>query len=469
MDKEYLQQSLKSALEQADRLEADVKAENREPTDAEMRMYESFVNKAEGYKSQIDNLSKREKISEWAGESSGSAVKSSFDRIAFEGEGEIPGVTSTASGELYAVDGAYKGVGERKLQALKSGAYKDAVADYIRMTGLGRTMKGDAMKVLSEGTDPSGGFWIPPDYRPELIKRMSTMATVRPNASVYTTGTDGVTFPASSYTDDDKYTSGVRFSWRASSPLSSDIAEATNPVAGQQRIPVHLATAAIIATREQLEDNSFDLLGYINELLAESFALGEEDAFTNGDGVGKPVGFMQHPSASIANGSTGTVAGVTYSGNMILSGAAGAMAWGNSTTGILGTESSMPPQYEGGAMWYGTKATFASIRALNTGTANLPQWSLGDSYPNYANNHQASLLGYGVQKNQFMPAVSSTTTPLILANMKGYRVVDRVGLSIEVFREVYGLRDQVVIYARKRTGGLLTDYWKFKYMKSNNT
>jgi len=325
---------------------------------------------------------------------------------------------------------------------------------------------------LNEGSDPSGGFWLPPDFRPELVKKMSVMATVRPNARVYTTGTDHITFPSVNYngsTSDDTYanlfTSGVRFSWRGSNASTSDSSEATNPIAGQINIPVHLATAAIIMTREQLEDNSFDILGYISELGAEAYALGEEAAYTNGTGAGQPRGFLQHPAMGIAYSTYSAVAGVTYWGNQILSGTT-TIAWGGVTTGIIGTEAKLPAQYEPFAKWYGNKTTFASIRAINAGTATLPQWSLGDAYPNYSNGMSPSLLGYGLAKNQFMADPATSAKYLALGDLKGYYIVDRVGLSVEVFREVYGLRDQVVVYMRKRTGGDLVHYWRMKVLSS---
>jgi HK97 family phage major capsid protein len=476
--KEKLQASLKSVIDEADNLIKDVGT--REPTEAENARLAELSGKATGYKNQIDNLAKLEAAKAFGQESAGSYVAASFQREAMDGEGEIPGVSSDPkTGEMYAVDGQFKSIGQKKLDALKAGAYKDAFADYIRSEGLKRSMKGDAMKILSEGSDTSGGFWLPPDYRPDLIKKIAVMSTVRPNASVFTTGTDHITFPAVSYngssTDDtyaNLFTSGVRFSWRGSLGSTSDITESTNPIAGQINIPVHLATAAIILTREQLEDNSFDLLGYISNLGAEAFALGEESAYTNGTGAGQPQGFLQHPANITSTGNViaystyATRAGSTYWGNVIYSGST-TLTWGSATTGVIGTESQLPPQYETNAKWFGTKTTYAGIRAINAGTATLPQWSLGDAYPNYANGMNASLLGYSIVKNQFMPSSLATGYAyLSLADMSGYYIVDRVGLSVEVFREVYGLRDQVVVYMRKRTGGQLVHYWKTKVLTS---
>ena len=473
--KDNLQKSLKAVIEESDALIKDVGT--REPTDAENTKLAELAEKAAKLSGQIDNVSKIESIKELAGKSAGSYVAASFSREANPGEGDIPGVTSDPNGEMYAVDGQFKSMGEKKLEALKSGGYKDAFADYVRTAGLGRSMKGDAMKILNEGTDTSGGFWLPPDYRPDLIKRTATMSSVRQNASVFTTGSDHITFPQVQYTgasSDDAlatlFTSGTRFSWRGSNGSTSDYSESTNPIAGQINIPVHLATAAIIVTREQLEDNSFDLLGYIAMLGAEAFGLGEESAFTNGSGAGQPQGFMSHPAKAIAATTTSAVNGVTYTGTYIPTGTTTGLPTWTSTAGsgygITGLEADLPPQYETGAKWYANKKAYAAIRQINAGTSTLPQWALGDAYPNYANNMQASLLGYAIQKNQFMPAVGTDGNyPIALGDLKGYYIVDRVGLSVEVFREVYGLRDQVVIYMRKRTGGQLVKYWSMRFLK----
>jgi HK97 family phage major capsid protein len=470
--KEKLQAAFKAVLDESESLQNEVGTGL--PNAEQSKRMSELAAKANSLKTQIDDATALEAAKNWGSQSSGSVVAATFDREALPGEGEIPGVTADGkTGELYAIDGAFKSVGEKKLAALKSGSYKDAFAQYIRSAGLKRdySMKGDAMKVLNEGADPSGGFWIPPDFRPELVKKMATMSTVRPSASVYTTGTDHITFPSVNYngsTSDDTYanlfTSGVRFSWRGEYQ-SSDISEATNPIAGQISIPVHLATAAIILQRDQLEDNSFDILGYINSLGAEAFALGEESAFTNGTGSGQPQGFIKHPSMAIAYSTYSAVAGVTYWGNYVTTGTT-TVAWGGTTTGILGAEALLPPQYESGAKWYGNKSTFAAIRALNAGTATLPQWSLGDAYPNFSNNYSASLLGYSIQKNQFMDNAATSKYYLALGDMSGYYIVDRVGLSVEVNPYLLQLRDQVVVYMRKRTGGQLVHYWKFKVLTS---
>ena len=476
-----LQKQYKSILDEIDTIKKD-NGDLSSMSEVAIKKYTETLDKADVLFKKLELEDKEAKIRELAGKSAGSFVAASFVGEVPPGDGEMPGISMTEKGELYALDGAYKGMAEEKLNFLKSGKYTDSIVNYIRAKGDKNAMKGDAMKILSEGADPAGAFWVPPNFNPELIKKMAPYATVRPNAKVYTTGTDHITFPAVSYngsvTDDtyaQLFTSGVRFSWRGSIGSTADYSEATNPIAGQINIPVQLATAAIFLTREMAEDNSFDILGYISDLGAEAFAMGEENAFTAGTGAGQPRGFLQHPSNFNTTASTGqyisystynTVAGTTYWGNMVLTGST-LIAWGGSTSGVIGTEGQLPPQYEANSKWFASKATYTALRALNVGTATLPQWGFGSNWPNYTEGlNQQPLLGYPIVKNQFMPTAVTGHTYMVLGDMSGYFIVDRVGLSVEVFREVYGLRDQIVVYMRKRVGGDLVQYWKMKALSS---
>jgi len=80
-----------------------------------------------------------------------------------------------------------------------------------------------------------------------------------------------------------------------------------------------------------------------------------------------------------------------------------------------------------------------------------------------------TLLGYPIIKDAFLPNISSTTTPLVFGDLTGYWIADRVGITVEVLRELRALRDEVIIYARKRVGGQLVHDWRVKLMKSNDS
>jgi len=473
-----LTDSLKAVLDQADLLYP--KVQDGTATPEEMKTFKDLNDQTVIIKDKIDEAKRHEDLQAWGKTSNGEAVvPATFDRLALTEEGEIKGLTADPkTGEMMVLPGFDSEVGKKNLDALKSGAYLDFFTQRLRAQGNYKTagnwtsyIKGNAMKILNEGSFTAGEAWIPPDFRANLVQRMAVMTSVRPNATVMTTGSDHITFPQAVYTTDDLYSSPFRATWQGSGAQTSSPTEATNPVSGQIRIPVYLLTANIILQREQIEDNSFDLLGYITKIGAESYSLTQEDTYTSGNGVSKPFGFTVHPTASIANGSTSTINGTTYTGGEIFSGSSGALAWGGATgtpTGVYGTESVLPPQYEAGAAWYATKQTYSILRAVNAGTATLPQWFGGESWPNYANGMNASLLGYSIKKNQFMASVATSTTAqtptMMLGDMSGYWIADRVGFSVEVNPWIYQDRDQVLVYMRMRTGGQLVEYWKQKFL-----
>lgn len=474
MTPEELRKAYKAKVDEIKALKATY--ENGLPTEEQEKKEDALLADAQKMAKQIDRENALKSLKDFGEESQGSQVAQSFGRETLPGEGNIPGVTADPrTGEMYVAEKSMaRLLGAETLKTLKSGAYLDALDEYVRSEGLRRPMKGDAMKVLNEGQDTAGGFWIPPDYRNQLISKVATMTAIRPNATVITTGRDVVTFPKVTYTTDDKYTSGVRFDWNASGPQAADQNESTNPVAGVLNIPVHLATASIIVQRAQLEDNGFDLLGFITAKMAEAFGLGGEDAYITGDGTGKPQGLATHPTFGIAHGSTGVVAGETYTGGYIVSGLSAGLTWqgisnDEPTKGILGIEAALPPQYEANAKWYGTKNSYAVVRSL-VDSNKRPLWQQSDGmWANWVRGYPATLLGYPIAKSQFFTELASDSLSLYLGDMSAYYIVDRVALSVEVFRETLARRDQVLVYARMRTGGQLVDYWRMKALKAGTS
>lgn len=436
-------------------------------TDDQVKAFDKHLADASAAKRVIEQAQALKSLDAWRDEPAGELAASAewTDLETLPNEGVIPeivqdkvsvtvsatGTKSASGGELYALGK----MGETRLKILKSGEYKDAFVAAMRAKVTGHGIKASFMKVLQSGIDSQGGFWVPPDMRVEMIKKLATMATIRQYAFVFTTGSEVAVFPKTVYTADQRYTTGVRFNWTAEAP-SSDVSESTNPVAGQVRIPIFTAIAALTATRQNIEDTSFDLLGFLAENLGEAHALGENDAYINGSGVGMPEGVLKHPSVNVANG--------TADGMYIASGSASALAWGNANTGVFGVEAGLPPQYEDGARWFGNKKTYASLRALNAGSAGV-QWGLGEYYPSAQNGYNPTLLGSPITKDQFFPDVAGDAFPLLYGQMNGYYIPDRVGLSVEVLRETKALRDEVVIYSRKRTGGQLVKPWKLKALK----
>lgn len=249
-DLKTLQGELKSLLEKADEI---YRIEN--PTPEQVAEFKSATAAAKDKAAEVDAAKDLQNLKDWSKQSTGEAVvPASFDRLALNEEGEIKGISADPkTGEMFVLPGFNSDEGEKNLKALKSGAYLDYFAQSIRAKGNYKTagnwtshIKGNAMKILNEGSFTAGEAWIPPDFRAQLVQRMMTIVSVRPNATVMTTGSDHITFPQAVYTANDKYTSPFRASWMGSAAQTSSPSEGTNPVSGQIRIPVYLLTANII-------------------------------------------------------------------------------------------------------------------------------------------------------------------------------------------------------------------------------
>ena len=450
------QDLFRAAVGRADAIANAAKALGRNLTAEEMQAQRSAIKEAQALQVQLESDTILQGLKNWSSQSQGSFVGGSFmgedvSGASLSGYG-ITTDQGRANGELTVnedknLPDEYKFMAQEKLKAMKSGAYKDAFVERLRAKAADRrfnpanirdsAMKAMAMKVMQEGIDTSGGAWVPPDIRTDLIQKMATVPGVYNDVYKFTVGSDLVTFPVMRYTGDvDLYTSGVKPAWSVEAP-SSVPTETTNPISGIAELRVWVLTAWLAVTRSQLEDNIFDLLGHLTNQFGTNFPLFINNAYIQGDGVGKPLGILVDPLASTAYASNGM---------QVLSGTSNTLSWGDeagldsATQGVLGTEASLGAQYETGAKWYAKKQSYATLRGMVDGVGRS-KWASYDGYAPYVNGYPGSLIGYPIVKDQFMDAVGDGKHPLMLGNLSGYYAPQRVGLSVDVFREIYGLQD----------------------------
>lgn len=336
--------------------------------------------------------------------------------------------------------------------ATEQKGYPNAFEAYLRK-GLEfmRVHYPEDFKTLTVASDVAGGFLVPPEYNAELIKRIMTMAVVRQYARVAQTSRDVAQWPRINYTDAtdaDRYTSGVRFTWTGESPASSSVHRVTDPVFGLLSIPVNTAMASFPISNNLIEDGAFDIMGMASELLAEAFALGEDDAFINGTGAAQPRGILAEA------GQTGGIATVN-------SGSTSAPYF--TYAGLLNLEAALPSQYEANAVWLGRKATYNYIRQVQV-TANSEQlfWTYMVPEAN-TQTPPRMLLGYPIVKSEFMPvATGSGNYALLFGDLRGYLVLDRVGFSVQRLAERYAEDNITLLLARRRVGGQLIEPWRLR-------
>lgn len=327
--------------------------------------------------------------------------------------------------------------------AVQKKGYDGAFEAYLRK-GLGEMGPNDK-KTLSEGTDSAGGFLVPEDYQTELIKKVATNATIRSRARVGTTMRDVAKWPKLNYTTDDKYTSGVRMTWTGEVPSSSTVHRVTDPQFGLYSIPIHTAMASMPITNDLIEDSAFDIIGISSDLMAESFTLGENDAFINGSGLARPMGILTQVDgdgpASIASGTAATL----------------------TADGLISLIYGLPAQYESNAVTIFSKATEKVIRQLKA-TDNTYLWPVWSQGGNFAPAPR-ELLGFPTLRDEFMPAIAANAYPILHGDLRGYLILDRVGISVQRLSELYAETNITLLLARKRLGGQTIEPWRMKVQK----
>ena len=331
--------------------------------------------------------------------------------------------------------------------AVQQKGYAPAFEAYLRkgISDLGPTDR----KTLTEGVDTAGGFLVPEDFQADLIKKIAAQAVIRANARVVQTSRDMVKWPRVNLTSDDTYTSGVRLTWTGETPSSATVHRVTDPVFGNITIPVHTAMASMPLSNDLIEDSAFDVIGQSGDMLAEAFAIGEDNVFVNGTGAGQPMGFMAEVSTTADTTAPAYVA----------SGAAGTLT----ANGLIDLAFALPDQYDRNAKWYMAKGTEKVVRKLvgtTSGDYLFPGGGVG-----LERLTSPELLGYPIMRCVNMPALTTNAYPIAFGDMRGYIVADRVGFSVQRLTELYAETNITLLLARKRVGGYCAEPWRLRAQK----
>lgn len=149
--------------------------------------------------------------------------------------------------------------------------------------------------VLQEGVDADGGYLVPEEYNNRLIDVLDQENIMRKLATKITTSGEH------------------KINIAATKPAASWIEEGGALTFGdatfsQILLDAHKLHVAIKVTEELLYDNAFGLENYIITQFGKALANAEEDAFFNGDGVGKPLGlFAENGGGQIAETLTAAI------------------------------------------------------------------------------------------------------------------------------------------------------------------
>ena len=264
--------------------------------------------------------------------------------------------------------------------------------------------------VLQEGVDADGGYLVPEEYDHRLIDVLTEENIMRGIATKITTSGEhkiniAATKPAAAWIEE-----GGALSF----------GDATFD---QKILDAHKLHVAIKITEELLYDNAFGLENYIITEFGKALANAEEDAFLNGDGVGKPTGIFDKTKGGE---SIGTLTAALKSDD------------------ILDLIYKLKRPYRKNASFIMNDATLAQIRKLKDNNCQY-LWQ-----PSYQANEPDKILGYNIRTSAFAP-----TDAIAFGDYKYYNIGDRGSRSFKQLNELFAGNGMIGYVAKERVDGLL--------------
>ena len=264
--------------------------------------------------------------------------------------------------------------------------------------------------VLQEGVDADGGYLVPEEYDHRLIDVLTEENIMRGIATKITTSGEhkiniAATKPAAAWIEEGEALS---------------FGDATFD---QKILDAHKLHVAIKITEELLYDNAFGLENYIITEFGKALANAEEDAFLNGDGVGKPTGIFDKTKGGE---SIGTLTAALKSDD------------------ILDLIYKLKRPYRKNASFIMNDATLAQIRKLKDNNGQY-LWQ-----PSYQANEPDKILGYNIRTSAFAP-----TDAIAFGDYKYYNIGDRGSRSFKQLNELFAGNGMIGYVAKERVDGLL--------------
>lgn len=295
-----------------------------------------------------------------------------------------------------------------------SNSYKKSFWNAMR----DKSIRPDVMNSLKVGSDAEGGYLVPDEYEKTLVEGLEEENIFRKIAKVITTSSGDRKIPV------------VATKGTASWVDEEGVIDEKDDAIAQVSIGAYKLGTMIKVSDELLNDSVFDLESYITKEFARRIGNREEDAFFNGDGVGKPTG--------IFNATGGAEIGVTTANPTAIT-----------ADELLDLYHSLKAPYRKNAVWVLNDSTVKAIRKLKDNNGNY-LWQ-----PALTANTPDTILGRPVYTSSYVPTIAAGAKTIAFGDFKYYWIADRQSRSFKRLSELYAATGQVGFLATQRVDGKL--------------
>ncbi|MDH7785167.1 HK97 family phage major capsid protein/HK97 family phage prohead protease [Ochrobactrum sp. 19YEA23] len=291
-------------------------------------------------------------------------------------------------------------------------------------------MEQKAVAALTVSQDSRAGYLAPEAFANEILTKITEYSPIRQYARTMAISTSEIKIP--------RKVTGTGAFW------VEEIAdrEQTDMTFEQVTLAPHELATYVDVSNQLLEDNAYNLEGELAADLAEAFGKVEATAFVSGDGTGKPKGLL----------ATGTGIAEVKTGNAATLGTDPAAT-------VIGMFHSVPSIVAQNGVWLMNRKTLGMLRTLKDDTGRFIMLDpITEGAP-------ATLLGRPIVEAVDMPDVAANAIPIMFGDLSGYRIVDRVGFSMQRNPYTLDIKGQVRFTARKRVGADVTNPDRFLKLK----
>ncbi len=295
-------------------------------------------------------------------------------------------------------------------------------------------------KTMSIGSNPDGGYLVPPETESEIGRRLAAASPIR--------AISGVRQVSSSLYKKPFATNGFATGWVGETAARPETA---SPTLAELQFPAMELYAMPAATQALLDDSAVNLDQWIAEEVQQAFADQESTAFVTGNGVNKPSGFLNPAKVADASWSWGSI-------GYLATGVAGGFPASNPSDKLIDLVYALKSGYRQNATWVMNRKTQGVIRKFKDVNGDY-LWQ-----PAARADGKATLLGFPVAESEDMPDIAADAYALAFGDfMRGYLIVDRIG--VRVLRDPYSAKPYVLFYTTKRVGGGVQNFEALKLMK----
>lgn len=317
--------------------------------------------------------------------------------------------------------------------------HKAAFDAYVR-GGDSANLRTLEQKALSGGSNPDGGFLVPPEIEYKIGERLFNISPVRALASIRTISSNIYKKPMMA--------TGPVAGWVGETDART---QTTTPTLDELSFPAMELYAMPAATTTLLEDSAVDIDEWLAQEVDRVFAAQEGAAFVTGDGNNKPKGFVSYNTVANSSWTWGNV-------GYVASGVAGAFPATAPSDVLVDLIFALKAGYRQNAAFVMNRKTQSLIRKFKDTTNNYI-WQ-----PPASPSGRASLMNFPVHDVEDMPDITANSLSVAFGDFKrGYLIVDRAGVT--VLRDPYSAKPYVLFYTTKRVGGGVQDYDAIKLLK----